>query len=100
MWDIVEASPKEDSMFSDGSFGYTHDARNIIVLNSNQSGSKKKVTVMHELMHAARFTFDTNEPKKLSYEDWEHHFIAVWENSLLMILRDNPDLTAWLLEDK
>ena len=100
MWDIEEGSPKTDTMFSDGSFGYTHDARNVIVLNANQSESKKKVTMMHELMHAARFTFQTGEIKKGDYETWEHHFINIWENSLLMILRDNPDLTAWLLEDK
>jgi Zn-dependent peptidase ImmA (M78 family) len=100
MWDILEGSPKTDTMFSDGSFGYTHDGRNVIVLNANQSESKRKVTMMHELMHAARYTFQTGEIKKGDYEAWEHHFINIWENSLLMILRDNPDLTAWLLEDK
>ena len=100
MWDIVELKPQDDSMLTDGSYGYTHDNRNIIVLNVNQPDTKKKVTVFHELMHAARFTFETGQPKKQTHEDWEHHFIGVWENSMLMILRDNPELTRWLLEEK
>ena len=100
MWDIVELKPQDDSMLTDGSYGYTDDNRNIIVLNVNQPQTKKKVTVFHELLHAARFTFDTGQVKKRTYEEWEHHFIGVWENSMLMILRDNPELTKWLLGDK
>ena len=100
MWDIKELSVSADPLLAEGNLGYTQDSRNIIVIDKDQSESKKKVTVWHELMHAARMTFDADDTKKLDYEGWEHHFIGVWENSLLMILRDNPKLTEWLLEDK
>lgn len=100
MWDIIEHTQQTDPLLAEGNLGYTQDSRNVIVIDKDQSESKKKVTVWHELMHSARMTFDTDDTRKLDYEGWEHHFIGVWENSLLMILRDNPDLTKWLLEDK
>lgn len=100
MWDIVQHRQLDDPLLTEGNHGYTQDARNIIVVDRELNESKKKVTVWHELMHATRFTFETGEVKKSDYDAWEHHFIAIWENSLLMVLRDNPELTAWLLEDK
>lgn len=100
MWDIKELALADDPLLAEGNLGYTQDSRNIIVIDQDQSESKKKVTVWHELMHAARMTFDADDAKKLDYEGWEHHFIGVWENSLLMILRDNPKLTEWLLNDR
>ena len=100
MWDIKELSVSADPLLAEGNLGYTQDSRNIIVIDKDQSESKKRVTVWHELMHAARMTFDADDNKKLDYEGWEHHFIGVWENSLLMILRDNPKLTEWLLNDR
>lgn len=96
---IVEHNSQDDPLLAEGNYGYTQDIRNIIVLDKDLPESKKRVTVWHEIMHACRFTFDGSSPKKLSdYEDWEHHFIAVWENSLLMVLVDNPELTRWLLQ--
>jgi hypothetical protein len=45
--------------------------------------------------------FDTSvQPKKdSSFETWEHYFIGIWEEPLLMLLRDNPKLVEWLVED-
>jgi hypothetical protein len=100
MWDIVQHHSKADPLLTEGNYGYTQDFRNIIVIDANLNESKKKITVFHEIMHAARMTFVTDAPKKADYESWEHHFIGIWENSMLMILRDNPKLTEWLLEEK
>ena len=100
VWTIVEHDIKADPLLTEGNYGYTQDPRNIIVIDKDLHESKKRVTVFHELMHAARMVFETGEPKKgADYEELEHHFIAVWENSLLLILRDNPELTEWLLDD-
>jgi len=97
-WQIQQLSEKEDTLLAEGNCGYTQDVRNIIVIDKNLHESKKKVTVWHEVMHATRFTFEPTQPRKQAeYEEWEHHFIAVWENSLLMVLVDNPELTKWLL---
>jgi hypothetical protein len=101
VFDVVERSQKEDGMLNDGSYGYTLDTHNTIVIDKDIHPSKKTVTLLHELMHAARMVFEnqTKPNKSASFEDWEHHFIGIWENSLLMVLRDNPDLVAYLLKD-
>lgn len=100
VYEIIELNPKDDALLTDGSSGYTQDARNVIVIDKFLHESKKKVTVWHEVLHATRFTFENTRPRKQAeYEEWEHHFIGIWENSLLMVLRDNPELTKWLLEN-
>jgi hypothetical protein len=39
----------------------------------------------------------TSRPKKKSvYEDWEHHFISIFEKAFLMFVRDNPKTVEWL----
>jgi Zn-dependent peptidase ImmA (M78 family) len=99
-WTIVQHNVKGDPLLTEGNYGYTQDPRNIIVIDEDLHESKKRVTVFHELLHAARMVFQTDEPKKgAEYEELEHHFIAVWEHSLLLILRDNPELTEWLLDE-
>ena len=36
-------------------------------------------------------------PKKnADYDEWEHYFIGIYENAILMILDDNPELVEWL----
>lgn len=97
---IIELTSKDDPLLADSSSGYTQDSRNIIVIDRELGESKKRATVFHELLHACRFIFQNETPgKKETYEDWEHHFISLWENSVLMVLKENPELTAWLLEE-
>lgn len=99
IYDIIQHRLTDDPLLAEGNYGYTQDTRNIIVIDEALHESKKKVTVFHEIMHAARFVFENEKPKKgTDYEDMEHHFIALWENSLLMVLKDNPQLTEWLLD--
>jgi Zn-dependent peptidase ImmA (M78 family) len=95
---IVQLGKQQDALLSDSNYGYTQDTRNIIVIDRDLEETKKRVTVFHELLHACRFVFDNSPPdKKSSYEEWEHHFIGVWENSILLVLQQNPELTEWLL---
>ncbi len=91
-------NPKTDGMLNDSSYGYTLDQGNLIVVSSEISLSKQKVTVMHEILHAARMIFEgTTVPKpKSDYEIWEHHFISIFENAMLVIIQDNPELIDWL----
>jgi Zn-dependent peptidase ImmA (M78 family) len=99
VFDIVERKRKEDGMLNDGNYGYTLDDRNLIVVAADMHVSKKQVTLLHEIMHAARMVWESpTKPKKnAEFEDWEHYFIGVWETSLLLVLRDNPDVVSWLL---
>lgn len=98
VFDIVEKRRKDDATLHEGNYGYTLDEANLIVIDADIHHTKKQVTLLHEIMHAARMTFD-NEAKpssKATFEEWEHYFIGVWENSLLMVLRDNPEIIKWL----
>lgn len=88
--------PAKDGMLNDGSIGYTLDSGNLIVISKNISLSKQQVTLMHEILHAMRMIFENGMPKKnASYEKWEHFFIGVYENAMLMLMRDNPELVEW-----
>lgn len=97
---IVELSVQDDPLLADNTHGYTQDQRNIIVIDKDLPETKKKVVVFHELLHACRFIFQGEVPsKKADYEEWEHHFIGLWENSMPMVLKENKELREWLLND-
>lgn len=89
-----------DGMLSDGSHGYTLDQGNLIVIANDLSISKQKIVVMHEVLHAMRMIFENGMPDKESdYEKWEHFFIGVYENALIMFMRDNPEIVDWLMTE-
>lgn len=98
MYDVEFRQTREDGMLNDNSYGYTLEQGNLIVVAADISESKQKVTLMHEILHAARMIFEgpVKPKKKSEYEEWEHHFISIYENAFLMIMQDNPDLVKWL----
>jgi len=99
VFSIEERDPKKDGMLSDGSYGYTLDGKNLIVIDSTIHPSKKQVTLYHEIMHAARMSNEgggIKPGKGATFEEWEHYFIGIWENSMLLIMQDNPKLVEWL----
>ena len=98
---ISEHTRKEDALLNDGNYGYTQDQHNRIVIDKDMAKSKKQTTVMHEVLHACWMVWDTSvRPKDDdTFETWEHYFIGVYEGGLLLLLKENPELSAWLLED-
>jgi|AntRauMFilla1563_2_1112583.scaffolds.fasta_scaffold56557_1 hypothetical protein len=102
LFTILEKTRKEDSLLNEGNYGYTLDQFNRIVIDKDMHKSKKQSTVLHELMHAARMVWQTpTQPTSVdSFEVWEHFFIGLYENSILMLLQDNPDLRKWLFTDE
>lgn len=101
-WTIVEHTSKEDGMLYEDNYGYTLERRNMIVIDKDASDSRKKQVLIHEILHAIRFTFFTGNKMapKLSFEDTEHYFIGMYEETLLMVLQDNPPLVEYLLDKK
>lgn len=100
VWKIEFRDPKNDGMLNDGNHGYTLDGGNLIVVSSSLSRSKQQVTLLHEILHAMRMVFENVMPKPDSdFEEWEHYFIGVYENAILMVLRDNPEIIEWLEEE-
>ena len=93
--------PNQDGMLNDGTLGYTLDAGNLIVVSKDLPKTKQRVTLMHEILHACRMIFENGMPEKgAKYNEWEHFFIGVYENSLIMIMRDNPELMEWLINER
>jgi hypothetical protein len=99
---VEQRSKQNDGMLNDGSYGYTLDAGNIIILDKDIAISKKQVTLLHEILHAIRFNNDLmpKPKKKDDFEAWEHFFIGLYEGNLLAVLKDNPDLVEWLLNEE
>ena len=99
VFDIVERLKEEDGMLNDATLGYTLEAKTLIVIDKGLSESKKRQTLLHELLHACVMVFDTSvKPKKTDeFDTWEHYFIGIWEEPILMMLRDNPKLAEWLV---
>ena len=95
---VEERSTKDDGMLNDGNHGYTVEAGNLIVISKDVAKDKQQVTLLHEILHAIRFVNDgMPKPKaKDEFEDWEHYFIALYEDNLLAILKNNPELKDWL----
>ena len=101
VFDIAERTKKQDSLLAESNYGYTRDDINLIVVDSTLHLTKKKVTLLHEVLHAARMVFELSvrPSDKASFDDWEHYFISIYEQSLITILKDNPELLKWLIKD-
>jgi hypothetical protein len=96
---VEERSVKQDGTLNDNSYGYTLDQGNLIVIDANIAFSKKQQTLLHEVIHALGMVHAAGMKQpgsKDEYEVWEHHFIGIWEAPMLMFIRDNPEVIAWL----
>ena len=98
-WDVVERNRNKDGMLSEDSYGYTLQKENLIVIDAMISESRKKQTLFHEIMHALRHTYgNPTMPKKTDSEDlWEHYFIGIYEEGIILMFRDNPNVMEYLL---
>jgi hypothetical protein len=98
LFEVSLRDPKQDGMLSDSSLGYTLGTENLIVIDETLKGSKQRTTLLHEIFHAIYSVFDnTSKPnKKDDFEVWEHYFIGLYEEPLLLVFRDNPDLVEYL----
>lgn len=100
-FEVVENKRKHDVDIRDnGTYGYCIDKDNAIVLDKDMPLTMKRITLFHEMLHAVRFIYGGNHrPKKdTTYEEWEHFWIGIYEEPVVQILRENPDLVAFLLD--
>lgn len=70
-----------------------------ILLRNDQSESSLRDTLIHEALHAIVYLSGIRENLSLSHEDEEKLVVALspW---LLALLRDNPKLVEFLLENR
>lgn len=107
-WSIIERSRNDDGLINDDSYGYTLQKSNTIVIDKDCPPSRKRQTLFHELFHAIRFSngssgIKPNTEDVLPHEIidlWEHYFIAMYEDTMLSVLRENPILTNYLLSQE
>jgi hypothetical protein len=97
VWEITEQKRKHS--VTNDHFGFTSPTNNTIVLDSEQVLSMKRVTLFHELLHAIKITFGGSyQPSKAtSFEEFEHYFIGLYEEPVVLMFRDNPELVEFLL---
>lgn len=96
---VEERSVKQDGTLNDNSYGYTLDQGNLIVIDASIAFTKKQQTLLHEVIHALGMVHAAGmkQPSgKDEYEVWEHHFIGIWESPMLLFIKDNPEVVAWL----
>lgn len=107
-WTVIERSRDDDGLINDESYGYTLQKSNLIVLDKHCPPSRKRQTLFHELFHAIRFSNGSSGIKP-NVEDvqsdelisiWEHYFIAMYEDTMLSVLRENPSLMNYLLSQE
>jgi len=101
VWAIREQKRKDETSIQDGHYGYTQSKDAQITIDAEMPEALKRVTLVHELLHAIRFTFGGSfkPARSTEYEEWEHYWIGVYEEPLVMLLRDNPELAAYLVAD-
>jgi hypothetical protein len=89
----VRISWDEDLLDSDKD-GTFDGARLRILANPSLAPMVQRRVLLHELLHAAVFLGNDESIKD------EETAVSVIDNPLLMVLRDNPKVVAWLMEDE
>ena len=86
---ITEGAPK-------GYLGRTHKRKQVIQIEPTQGAGSRRDTLLHESLHA--LLHESGGTKLLDVDDdAEERLIRLLSPWLLMLLRDNPDLVAFLL---
>lgn len=96
---IVERDQSEDGGLQD-SLAYTLTETNLIVFRKDLPVDRKRSILVHELLHAIIYCYARQDTEKISnenFDDWEHFFIATFQEPLLSVMRENPDLMEFLL---
>ena len=102
-WSIIERSSNVDDALSSSAYGYTLDRSSTIVIDADATPSRKRQTLLHELFHAIRFSMGnpstpgSSDDESKTTEAWEHYFIGIYEEGLLLTIRNNPDILEYLL---
>jgi hypothetical protein len=80
----------------DTHWGLTLHAEATILLNPQSSPALQRVTLLHELLHAAAFAGGQLDTRKRTEEQW----VAMTAPQLLDCLRRSPEVAAYLLGDE
>lgn len=99
---VYEVSTQKRKHSADAShWGFTSGQDATIVIDAEMPPALMRTTLVHEILHAIRYVFggSFNPGKGTVYEEWEHYWIGLYEEPLVMVFRDNPELVEFLLAD-
>jgi len=94
---VLERDRSDDAGLLDA-LAYTLVESNLIVLRTHLPADRKKALLFHEALHAVVYTYrreDTVETNG-NFDEWEHYFIGLVKEPVLLMLRDNPELVEYL----
>ena len=96
VWEVSEQKRKHAA---DDHYGFTNYKDATIIIDADLPVAMKRTTLIHEIMHAILSTFGGSfkPSKSTEFADWEHYFIGLYEEPMIMVLRDNPELVEYLL---
>lgn len=99
---VYERTASEDAGLAEA-HAYTYTEGNFIVVNKNLNPQLQRRYLMHEVLHALIFVFgqtdkSDKDERTDTNENLEHWFIYLIQEPLVLLLRDNPALTNFLLE--
>lgn len=86
----------------DGVAGAMSRTEQLVAIRTTQGEHQLRDTVLHEVVHAILALTGQNDRFKPNKDEphWpEEPVVAATATGLLAVLRDNPDLVAWLVED-
>ena len=97
----VEERPQATDGGLTDALAYTLVESNLIVLRKDLPEDRKRSLLIHESLHALVYSFNRQDrqDKNEDFDGWEHHFIGIVQEPLLMLLRDNPELVQYLTAD-
>jgi hypothetical protein len=58
-----------------------------------------KEALLHEILHFIKFTYqpsDLKYNKKTEHDDVEHHFINLYTDNLITIIKENPEVASFI----
>lgn len=102
---VAEHSVREHSDFAGWSSAVTQTIalgiKAIGQANAPMGADYRRETLLHEVVHCCLRAADCNPDRdaKAGVEDIEERAVAALTGPLLGVLRDHPDLVAWLIAD-
>lgn len=99
IYKVIERSADIDGGLSDA-LAYTLVETNAIVVKAGLPKQRQQAVLMHEIIHAMIYTFTRQDriEKNDNFDDWEHYFIGIVQEPLIMVMKDNPQLVKYLTQ--
>lgn len=102
-YDVYERNNRTDAGLAD-SHAYTYTAGNFIVIDKDMPDQLKRRYLMHELLHALVFVFgqddkSSKDERTDTLDNLEHWFIYLIQEPMVMLMRDNPKLVEFFINN-